>query len=153
MMWILQEVVDEKHSNMIQYLMNHLLLMYCPNGGFKYRSATISLIMCRRVVQVRSPIRYATVAGLHVRDNRSTIIRVATMAAPPQELLVIRHNHQTDERPLAPLSGKWGLISSWSTDAQGGRKSINAKSEAVAQLPTFREAYRKRRCILPVYGF
>ena len=35
----------------------------------------------------------------------------------------------------------------------GGRKPINAKSETVARLPTFQEAYQKRRCILPVDGF
>jgi putative SOS response-associated peptidase YedK len=38
-------------------------------------------------------------------------------------------------------------------DPSGGRKAINAKAETVASLPTFREAYRKRRCILPVDGF
>ena len=39
-----------------------------------------------------------------------------------------------------PLSGQ---------HPQGGRKPINAKGETVRDLPTFREAYRKRRCIMP----
>jgi putative SOS response-associated peptidase YedK len=65
--------------------------------------------------------------------------------------LVIRQNHRTDERSLDPL--RWGLIPNWCTDPNGGRKPINAKAETVARLPTFREAYSKRRCILPVDGF
>ena len=47
---------------------------------------------------------------------------------------------------------KWGLIPYWCEDPKGGRKPINAKSETVTRLP-FREAYRKRRCVLPVDGF
>ena len=68
-----------------------------------------------------------------------------------QELLVIRQNPQTGERSLDPL--KWGLIPYRCAGPKGGRKPINAKSETVARLPMFREAYRMRRCILPVDGF
>jgi putative SOS response-associated peptidase YedK len=72
-------------------------------------------------------------------------------AAPSQELLVIRRKHKTSEVSLDPL--RWGLIPYWCNDPKGGRKSINAKCETVRDLPTFRDAYRKRRCIVPVDGF
>jgi len=48
---------------------------------------------------------------------------------------------------------RWGLIPYWCNDPAGGRKPINAKCETVRNLPTFRDAYRKRRCIVPVDGF
>src|SRR5690242_18354613 len=72
-------------------------------------------------------------------------------AAPSQELLVIRRNHRTGEVSLDPL--RWGLIPYWCTDPNGGRKPINAKCETVRDLPTFRDAYRLRRCVVPVDGF
>jgi putative SOS response-associated peptidase YedK len=65
--------------------------------------------------------------------------------------LVIRRNHHTGEGSLDPL--RWGLIPHFCEDPKGGRKPINAKYETVATLPTFRDAYRRRRCILPVDGF
>jgi putative SOS response-associated peptidase YedK len=39
------------------------------------------------------------------------------------------------------------------TDASGGRKPINAKSERVASLASFRDGYRRRRCLLPIDNF
>jgi putative SOS response-associated peptidase YedK len=48
---------------------------------------------------------------------------------------------------------RWGLIPYWSKDPSGGRKPINAKAETLRTLPSFSEAYRKRRCIVPVDGF
>ena len=47
----------------------------------------------------------------------------------------------------------WGLIPYWCKDASGGRKPINAKSETAASLPTFRDAYARRRCLLPIDNF
>jgi putative SOS response-associated peptidase YedK len=64
---------------------------------------------------------------------------------------VIRRNHETGEVSLDPL--RWGLIPPWCQDPKGGRRPINAKCETVHRLPTFRDAYCRRRCILPVDGF
>jgi putative SOS response-associated peptidase YedK len=107
--------------------------------------------MCGRVIQSSGPLRYAIVDGMNVRDGRVHNYPPRWNAAPSQELLVIRRNHQTGEVSLDPL--RWGLIPYWCNDPKGGRKPINAKCETVRDLPTFRDAYRKRRCIVPVDGF
>ncbi len=107
--------------------------------------------MCGRVIQASGPLNLAIVDGLDVRDSRLTNVPSRYNAAPSQELLVIRQNHQTGERSLDFL--KWGLIPYWCKDPKGGRKPINAKAETVSRLPMFREAYARRRCILPIDGF
>lgn len=107
--------------------------------------------MCGRVIQSCSPLEYAIVDGLDVRDSRLSNYPRRWNGAPSQEFLVIRENHDTGQRSLDLL--KWGLIPSWCHHPKGGRKPINAKAETVARLPTFRDAYQKRRCILPVDGF
>ena len=107
--------------------------------------------MCGRVIQSSGPVRYAIVDGMNVRDSRVHNYPPRWNAAPSQDLLVIRRNHQTGEVSLEPL--RWGLIPYWCQDPKGGRKPINAKCETVRNLPTFRDAYRRRRCIVPVDGF
>jgi len=70
--------------------------------------------------------------------------------APAQQTLVIRQ--ATDGTRLAtPV--QWGLIPEWSKDATGGSKMINARSETATTKPAFRDAFRKRRCLIPADGF
>jgi putative SOS response-associated peptidase YedK len=107
--------------------------------------------MCGRIIQSSAPLRYAIVDGMNVRDSRLHNHPPRWNAAPSQDLLVIRRNHRTGEVSLDPL--RWGLIPNWCDDPKGGRKPINAKCETVRDLPAFREAYRGRRCIVPVDGF
>ena len=107
--------------------------------------------MCGKVIQSSGPVRYAIVDGMNVRDSRVHNYPPRWNAAPSQDLLVIRRNHQTGEVSLEPL--RWGLIPYWCQDPKGGRRPINAKCETVRNLPTFRDAYRRRRCIVPVDGF
>lgn len=48
---------------------------------------------------------------------------------------------------------RWGLVPSWSADARGAARMINARSETVASKPAFRKAFATRRCLLPARGY
>ena len=48
---------------------------------------------------------------------------------------------------------KWGLIPSWADDPGIGARMINARSETVAEKPSFRRAFKERRCLIPADGF
>jgi putative SOS response-associated peptidase YedK len=71
--------------------------------------------------------------------------------APSQDFLVIRRHPETGRYHADRLI--WGLIPHWVKETNGGRKPINAKSETVSRLPSFRAAYAKRRCIVPIVNF
>ncbi len=68
----------------------------------------------------------------------------------------------TDEVPIvdADAAGKrtlhvarWGLVPSWARDLSIGARTINARSETVAETRAFRDAFRARRCLVPADGF
>ena len=69
--------------------------------------------------------------------------------SPTQETLVARAGKLGPI--LKPL--KWGLVPSWAKDTKIGYKLINARAETIAEKPSFRSAFRTRRCIIPVSGF
>ena len=69
--------------------------------------------------------------------------------APSQDVAVVRADD--DGRSLAML--RWGLIPAWAREPNIGYKLINARSETAAQKPSFRAAWRHRRCLIPADGF
>jgi len=71
-------------------------------------------------------------------------------AAPLQMLPVVRQRPNGD-RVVHLL--RWGLIPSWSKNETIGTKLINAREETLAEKPSFRAAYKARRCIIPACGF
>src|SRR5262245_59079739 len=48
---------------------------------------------------------------------------------------------------------RWGLVPHWADDVRIAHKMINARCETVASKPSFREAFKKRRCLIPTDGF
>ena len=48
---------------------------------------------------------------------------------------------------------RWGLVPSWSRDARGAARMINARRETVTTKPAFRAAYARRRCLVPADGY
>ena len=79
--------------------------------------------MCGRVIQSSGPLRYGIVEGMDMRDSRTHNYPPRWNAAPSQDLLVIRRNHETGTISLDPL--RWGfIIPHWCKDPTGGRKPI-----------------------------
>ncbi len=71
--------------------------------------------------------------------------------SPSQRVAAIRITPESAKRACAML--RWGLIPSWATDPKIGDQCINAKAETVAEKPSFRAAFKQRRCLVLADGF
>jgi putative SOS response-associated peptidase YedK len=69
--------------------------------------------------------------------------------APAQAVLTVREAPGGREATFL----KWGLVPRWAKDPGIGNKLINARSETVTEKPSFREAFARRRCLVPLDGF
>ena len=101
--------------------------------------------MCGRFAQRSDPKRLAKEFKLTEVPN----VEARYNIAPTQDILSVRRTE--DGREAAML--KWGLVPSWAKDVSIGAKLINARSETVTEKPSFRQAFKKRRCIIPADGF
>ncbi|NPV04329.1 MAG: SOS response-associated peptidase [Syntrophaceae bacterium] len=89
-------------------------------------------------VAVAERFRASPPSGLRPRYN----------IAPGQDILcVIRDG----ERRIEPM--RWGLIPSWAKDPSIGNRLVNARAETLAEKPSFRSAFAKRRCLVAADGF
>jgi putative SOS response-associated peptidase YedK len=71
--------------------------------------------------------------------------------APTQDVLAILYDAETKQRRGEMV--RWGLVPFWAKDIKVGYSLINARAETVASKPAFREAFKKRRCIIPADAF
>ena len=69
--------------------------------------------------------------------------------APTQEVAAVVG--EDEKRKLEVF--RWGLIPSWAKDPAIGNKMINARAETVSEKPSFRSAFKKRRCLIVADGF
>lgn len=69
--------------------------------------------------------------------------------APSQQVIAIINDGSRNR--LGKL--RWGLIPPWAKDEKIGYKTINARGETIAEKASFRNAYRKKRCIIPADSF
>ncbi len=68
--------------------------------------------------------------------------------APSQKLPVITNNKS---KSLSYF--RWGLIPFWAKDPKLGYRNINTRSETISIKPSFKNAFKKRRCLIPANGF
>jgi putative SOS response-associated peptidase YedK len=71
--------------------------------------------------------------------------------APTQDVPIVRLAREGDQRQLILV--RWGLVPYWAEDVGIGNRLINARCETIERTPAFREAYRRRRCLVPADGF
>jgi putative SOS response-associated peptidase YedK len=102
--------------------------------------------MCGRFTQERPASELAEIFGAEplVEDPGAHY-----NVAPTDEALVVV---QRDDR-RAVTAYRWGLIPHWATAAKVGSRMINARSETITVSPAFRDAFVRKRCIVPVESF
>ncbi|MGB6777901.1 MAG: SOS response-associated peptidase [Planococcus citreus] len=69
--------------------------------------------------------------------------------APSQQIVAVINDGERNR--LGTL--RWGLIPSWAKDEKIGYKMINARAETAAEKPSFRSAFKKKRCLIPANAF
>lgn len=102
--------------------------------------------MCGRILLTTPVAELARLFGFTGRPNLSP----RWNAAPTQDVPVVRQGE--DGRPQLALL-RWSLVPHWADDPAIGSRLINARAETVADKPSFRTAFRKRRALVPVDGF
>ena len=109
--------------------------------------------MCGRYVRKSTRREIAAWFGteLDAEDANDLQWGVSYNVAPQTFQPVVRLNRDTGMREIVLM--RWGLIPYWSKDAKIGYSTINAKAETVATAPAFREAFRRRRCLVPADAF
>jgi putative SOS response-associated peptidase YedK len=88
-------------------------------------------------------------AELGVPEGSFVDYRPRYNIAPTQPYFIVRIKYENRE----VLPATWGLVRSGSKDASMAAKCINARSETIETRPAFRDAFQKRRCVVPADGF
>ena len=104
--------------------------------------------MCGRFVQ-KTPL--GEIRVLFETANAVPNVAARYNAAPTDSLAVVRYNPQTRQRSLDLL--RWGLVPLWAKDISFGVRCINARAESIERTPAFRDAFERRRCLVPADAF
>jgi putative SOS response-associated peptidase YedK len=106
--------------------------------------------MCGRFILASPPHIVRDLLDVEIRENFPARWNIA----PTQPIAIVRLNERR-AREFALV--RWGFIPSWAKkdyfEKVGTKPLINARGETVAEKPTFRNAFRRRRCLAPADGF
>ena len=107
--------------------------------------------MCGRFAASASTDDYVEVFGVaEVVDE----VQPSFNLAPTDPIPAIVERLDADGAAVRKLvAPRWGLVPSWSKDAAGAARMINARFETVAEKPAFRKAFAARRCLIPADGY
>jgi len=103
--------------------------------------------MCARYVRETPAAELAELFGVMAMPT----LDPSWNTAPTQQVLAVRSAPEGGAREAVLL--RWGLIPSWAKDISVGSQMFNARGETAREKPSFRTAFRRRRCLLPADGF
>ncbi len=104
--------------------------------------------MCGRYTQMMSWRELVELYRL-TDDQPALNVPARYNVAPTQQVPIVRL--EDGKRHLAMV--RWGLVPRWAKDTKIGYKLINARAETVSEKPSFRSAFKARRCLVPASGF
>lgn len=109
--------------------------------------------MCGRYVMARAAGDLVAQGGA-VPDEELVIGPNWNVAPTAEVPVLVAHPGGHGAAPTRRIHiARWGLVPPWAKDLSVGSRAFNARSETVAQKPTFRAAVRARRCAVPVQGY
>jgi putative SOS response-associated peptidase YedK len=107
--------------------------------------------MCGRYAAAKDPAALAEEFGVAVPPEQ--LLEPDYNVAPTKRVYVVLEREQETGLRRELVVARWGLIPSWAKDPSIGSRLINARAETVAEKPSFRGAFAKRRCLVPADGY
>ncbi len=101
--------------------------------------------MCGRFYLISTPAEVGALFSVAVRDNFPPRYNIY----PTQPVAIIR---QSERRTREYALVRWGFIPEWRKTPES-KPLVNARSETVMEKPSFRSAYKRRRCLVPADGY
>ena len=101
--------------------------------------------MCGRFALYTDPLALAK----RFQTDNVPELTASYNVAPSQTIPIVRQENSKRHFAFA----RWGLIPSWAKEINTGYSTINARAETVAEKPSFRSAFKHRRCLIPADGF
>ncbi len=93
--------------------------------------------------EVAAYFDYGETAGFPPRDY----------VAPGQPVAIVRREERDRSGGRHFALVRWGFVPSWAKEVKAGKPLINARAETVAVKPSFKNAYKRRRCLVPASGY
>ena len=112
--------------------------------------------MCGRFVSARERQQLIDEFGIE-RDQVAGELAPDYNVAPTDPIYAVMTRAPREDRDAPPVrelhTVRWGLIPSWAKDLSGAGRLINARAETVTEKPSFRNAFARRRCLIPADGY
>ncbi|MBV9794696.1 MAG: SOS response-associated peptidase [Actinobacteria bacterium] len=112
--------------------------------------------MCGRFVSARERRQLIDEFGIE-RDQVAGELAPDYNVAPTDSIYAVMTRPPREDKDAPPArelhTVRWGLIPSWAKDLSGAGRLINARAETVTEKPSFRNAFARRRCLIPADGY